>query len=806
MFSVKEAKKEVWVEGDAVYCGFNLQPSSVKPKIPAKPNGTCITRMSRADRLQNMQWETAKFPYLAYLLRRQRFSSTILQPLAIHPLQIPLRTIGLQAKVLLAIGQSFQESWYKLEYMLFEVCRYLEVACSRRSDMGHCVRPWKPSLYFSKKADVVDERKLRSHIWAGRDQFFLVLAYISYLVAHLDKEEEHKIGTITVTYPSWHHQLRNFHVHPDIIDLLTEAGVADWNQERIGCVVDLKTCHYPDKLQMILTRNIPFVYYWPRYSDTYIVHQPLPPQYICRFAVANDKDEEVLKRWLRSFAVPPEIIREAADLHEARTKSMLGNAEPDVSDNIDGAELEGSTPIGSDYPILDWRSGQDLYESRETFMRRRAKERSLLLCRESLRMRQLRLEREEIARLAKAPKPDGSTSVFTWAKEGDGQWEVRRKMDPSLISSIWYAYTTHEKFYDSLKDEWDLWKYESQSDILPQDDLVLEDVDDSLEVREEVEATLVAEGRDQFLKDMNMVGNWDALVGFADMEISSMDTFLEVATIQLGYIQSSPLAESYAVHPGFKWEDNKCRRVLLQGDAKIHDLDLTRIKHLAQYLLLRNSSQVPRSLWDLKGVHVSHFGNRKIHIASGFLSKEIPESNNEAQPTFEVIHETGLKDLRLFVARANTALEIRRVVDEEQIAKQEDIPIYLLDRGIPFVLARNCSEMEVRSYMVPPRDITPQTRMQGYIPDKTDYDRYVKKRQEFLRSDRGGKVLRMGGILWRLALESLDQDVGARGPGKSESVHPISRSDGRPEAFDDGLTLEELGLVYGLYHTYPGKE
>ncbi len=699
------------------------------------------------------------------------------------------------------ISESFKVSWYRLEYMLFHVCKILEVSCSSRSEMGRCTRPWKPSFYFNSTAPDAEAKNVRNKIWAGRDQFFVVLAYISYLIAHLDHEEERKTGNgRTITSPAWHHSLRNSGIHPDIIDLLTEVGVADWSRERMGCVVDLKTSAYPDKLEMMVKRGVPVIYYWPSWNAVYLIREPLPSQYIQRFFVRNQEDEMVLKQWLNSFEVPSNIKR-SAEAARARSKSLSELPERDKSTLYNGP----SFPSG-DYPVLDWRSGQEMYETRNEFILRRAEERNLQLERESSKMRKDRLSKEDTAKLAKVPEANGKTSVYLWSKEGDGGWEVRRKLDPSLVASVWYTYSTHEKSYDSVKDEWDLWRLEGDHVSLEE---CMDNWEDHMEVELDSSSTDATTEPEEVpvTKEINMVGDWDDLKGHTEVDFD--ETFVDVAKAQLGYKLYEDDREYNP--PEEEWSDNKCMRILLLPNSEVPVVEMQRIKHLTQFLSVASASastsNVPSALWDLRCANVQDFGNNKIQIKGGWHSKEFAESYKGGKPVYEILHKEGLKDVRLFVTRANAAVEIKRVVNEAEIAKQDDIPLYLLFRGIPFILARDWSE-NVNVQKAARHEIAPQTRIQEYIPDKTDYMRYLKRRHEFLRSEKGAKVLRMGGILWRLALESITPDEGARPPGTSVTglMHEIY-NDGNCsiDAVDQALTLDELGLVYGLYHTYSGK-
>ncbi|KAI0337894.1 hypothetical protein BDW22DRAFT_1304367, partial [Trametopsis cervina] len=81
---------------------------------------------------------------------------------------------------------------------------------------------------------------------------------------------------------------------------------------------------------------------------------------------------------------------------------------------------------------------------------------------------------------------------------------------------------------------------------------------------------------------------------------------------------------------------------------------------------------------------------------------------------------------------------------------------------------------------------------------KHDYAMYEQERDRILQSPRGRTALMMGGIVWRLAMESIGSDDVLRGPSGHHTKTDIVMTDGAP-FIDDTLTEHELDIVCGVY-------
>jgi len=88
----------------------------------------------------------------------------------------------------------------------------------------------------------------------------------------------------------------------------------------------------------------------------------------------------------------------------------------------------------------------------------------------------------------------------------------------------------------------------------------------------------------------------------------------------------------------------------------------------------------------------------------------------------------------------------------------------------------------------------------GYHPDTADYVMYERIRDEFLCGPRGRAALMRGGILWRLARDTLPDEVVMAGPSPFNSKSQILESSDGLVSYDDHLSEVEEYLVCGGYH------
>jgi hypothetical protein len=101
-------------------------------------------------------------------------------------------------------------------------------------------------------------------------------------------------------------------------------------------------------------------------------------------------------------------------------------------------------------------------------------------------------------------------------------------------------------------------------------------------------------------------------------------------------------------------------------------------------------------------------------------------------------------------------------------------------------------------------------RPQNYTPSQADYAIYEATRDSYLKQRHARAALLKGGIVWRLAIESISSSNALMGP----SLPTAGMSDGSQmnaiflhedgSFFDDDLTSDEMDLICGVYRIYTG--
>ncbi|TFK85718.1 hypothetical protein K466DRAFT_494187 [Polyporus arcularius HHB13444] len=103
-------------------------------------------------------------------------------------------------------------------------------------------------------------------------------------------------------------------------------------------------------------------------------------------------------------------------------------------------------------------------------------------------------------------------------------------------------------------------------------------------------------------------------------------------------------------------------------------------------------------------------------------------------------------------------------------------------------------------------------RSKSFTPTARDYSDYVQRVLEIVRRPQAAAGLRMGGIIWRILLEVVQDDTDLRdrleqqassGPSGEVSIYQEVLQLSPSFAFvDDGLSEEELDIISGVYRVY----
>ena len=133
----------------------------------------------------------------------------------------------------------------------------------------------------------------------------------------------------------------------------------------------------------------------------------------------------------------------------------------------------------------------------------------------------------------------------------------------------------------------------------------------------------------------------------------------------------------------------------------------------------------------------------------------------------------------------------------------------LLSNGIPFRTLRPLGGAAGVNCW-PLTDFPIPIRFPNYQFTTHDYAVYLRDRESLLLQPRGRAALLQGGIVWRLALETVGMEVALEGPSSDVTDYRfgISFSSGDLDSgvryWDDELTNDELILLCGGYRFYTG--
>jgi hypothetical protein len=161
-------------------------------------------------------------------------------------------------------------------------------------------------------------------------------------------------------------------------------------------------------------------------------------------------------------------------------------------------------------------------------------------------------------------------------------------------------------------------------------------------------------------------------------------------------------------------------------------------------------------------------------------------------------------DWVLGLTNAADALYAFRLIDQRQV-NIYGVARCLLEEGVTF-----------RTLISLPHGHLPSTRrmratpmrLSGYQFTPHDYAAYLRERAAILSQPNGRAALLQGGILWRLALQSLSPDAALQGPSYAVTASRVGYSTDELEAglalWDDELTVVEKNLICGAYECRTG--
>lgn len=301
---------------------------------------------------------------------------------------------------------------------------------------------------------------------------------------------------------------------------------------------------------------------------------------------------------------------------------------------------------------------------------------------------------------------------------------------------------------------------------------------------------------------------------------SALRSLSDILLIRLGYDATYPLPPSHvqlATSTFARGEKADAMALRCLGHAKTKDLDddlieaavdasqsiLTIGREVGTATKTYNRAQLP-ARWD-----ISPLRRAVPSIPHGLVIRRLSTTNKsgDALPrcALGIVGKPIEDQWWLLVVEPSALLQIFRsgVTGILQAGR------YLIQNGIPF----NTAFVSSMSDAPVPRPIirTGLGALTSESPfSQVDYAAYEWKKKEFLQTRRGALALKCGGIIWRLAIESVNsglvKEALTRPSQKAERVGTLcGKSPAGVKFVDDALEDHELDIILGAYRSRTRK-
>jgi len=698
------------------------------------------------------RWWSDAYGWLSFLPLRPSFSGTPFDRLNVFP---PI----VRGERGYRLRQDVVESWGRLENKMIYAAvfmrkRYRQLFVNKYGPLP-CLHPPPPSD-LGYHLEYRNVRDARTQINLARDWFVMWMGLLSFIVAMTYNEE-------TLADPPLWVELLAKDGFPQVwLSGVLASTICNFspNNPRTGIFLDpfrkYKYTRQPD-MEFFFAYNVPVWYPW---TSPYANEARFDPK-------------------IARLAPPPELLQAATSWITQPPSEMSANA-----------TNPPNLPDTKQKPTPPWK---EFFAARA----RRHAERELT---EDPLHRQKRLQREKNPAMKKA-------KVFTWVyNEDDPPQLVRQKVSQKYNEDTILGYGIRQRIYDPWENEWDLCEEFGDDDS---DD----DWDDGDSPDYAIKLAVGAPGK---------------LPIYVGPPYNSPD---EADTVVDAYLERN--------------EFDRSASPLLPDDDDSNDKTNTDVVELlaCRYgftppLLDRCSGPQDCQKWQrymrTLGVDVpsnSHLSSIEIsmlHFISALSGGVRPEQNEwdlcdrnqqalVLNPLFPISRPAP--DLFVFASPPSTScnwiLGLTNATDALytlRMINKEKVTIYgvarlLIEQGIKF---RTLVSLPAVSPSISIQDAARMVpiRLSGYKFAPHDYAAYLHERTAILAQPQGRAALLQGGIVWRLAKESLGLDATLQGPSSAVTVHQIGYATDELESgyalWDDELSETVTRLICGVYHCYTG--
>jgi len=802
----------LWKEGDFCYSCYQ-HTELVIPELPAE--GAKIP----AGCTSSIQWADNRYPYLAFIPIQNVFRGELLRDLSTNAAAIELKSSWTASREWWQMDEGTKNAWLKLETCIVTACNHLytKLPDSIRKKIH---KPANPS-YFGYTTTYDSVHKAVNSFNKSKRAFIVLLSYLSFIIAHLENPSDTEDDI-----PMWCTTLLKAKFQIGWIDKLRSTQVTDWSIPRMGSIIDLQTFDYSiSTMHKMLKRNAQMVYRW-NYNDEQYIDKILLQQVHAQ-QINNDDQAAVnaIELSIQVLKPQPEDITSAIFLEMDRTHRAAEHAEI-------------LNQFGNDV-YYDPLSEQLPLEGIHAFLTRRAYE----------QVRAMDISTSQIIERCKAlneranknPYPSlfRGTKVFVWRREPYYGTLIRQMVQPYAIKYEWTK--NNHRSFNAYRNQWDIWRPEDEEgqhavdatahnnqaapDLIAVQDAQMEDGPELIALQDEqmdngMDIDELVEEEDREITQADMDINEDEYTQgielLGELQTCTPPSFESMLADLFGFeLQHAMIPLNYEV-PGdlIREEDQKLPKLIVNEERTMEGGLAARLRHF--FTFMEKQMIPPRMLWDVTGRSIEEFGNMRVVVGRPrYTTYSVKRSTNKWLPEVGVLvdnktltlHEITLNDyenddeLRVFVRQSSVATLLQRI-NIQYVRNLTEVVAYMLGKGIFFILAVEHLDEDIsrKEYILPPIPCHPN----GYVASAVDYHSYIEQRNNHFTQNwkRCVKMLRMGGIMWRIAMDHIHGNLGAIFCANTEDEHVIDSIDPNdPTLYTEGISMEECNFICGRIRT-----
>ncbi len=701
-----------------------------------------------------------------------------------------------------------QQSWKRLEQGLWLISDLLFDALG--NPLSAAIRShesWDRPQDFAYLQTFGSEYAVRGATRRAHKAFLFLAARCSLAVACYETAHNPRGTAIT---PPWLALLTKHSIPPCWLDALHRSVITQFARgTRVGVVVNLSHCPWPQLIPVILHARVPIYLYWEHEG---IVRQALSTYQFAQLLVPHRADWERIL-----LSGPPACTREGV-YHLYRQGQL--RIHPDNTD-------DPSRPPHGPYQ----RPGERL----EDFLKRQKINQDRRRNAEDAEQRERRERRESHATSGLPPGP--RTRVYVWMRLGDARPEApllwhnkpyRMPVASTAVRGLWAVQPPEQRCYNSFVDEWDMWLPPSGwLDRHERHDTSSTEVDASAHDEQHTTPSIPPQASLQM--ETPLLGS-DTITATPQPRRTTDN---DVRNLQDDLRSLYPAATDCAQRIFIRFRTNfvhewygfcppytpntevpkpsvfKYMHVILGIVEKDHRLERDERTALAACItavLARNdNSDLLQRCWDLKASTSRSLVHNRRYLQS------CTEASQDGRPHFLVKFAKDATSLAWTLALSPSALVflLRRgnIIDSHSAARE------LLLCGVSFgtVTLRHTTQT---LNIPPPKMHLLDCRIDGYAAGIQDYTAYVTRLLELLQHPHARAGLTKGGIVWRLLVEAVGHDKDVRehflaraqgGPSGEAYVESVfNAEDG--EYVDDDLSRVDLDIICGTYIMFTGTQ